>query len=120
MVDSIGGKLSSAPINDGNAASKQSPREKELREKAVEFEAVFVAQMLKHGGLVEAIAGDSGFGGESFAGLLLEEYAQSIVENGGFGLADNVYEQLRALDEGANPLRSNLPAEKLNIDGEAE
>lgn len=73
-----------------------SERDALLKQRAKEFEAAFVAQMLKHGGLSEAISAESGFGGEAFASLMLEEVATSLADQGGFGLAENIYQQLRS------------------------
>ncbi len=67
----------------------------ELLKKAREFETAFVAQMLSHSGLAKALNANSGFGGEAFSSLLVEQYAGQIVDRGGFGLADKIYEQLR-------------------------
>ncbi len=64
-------------------------------EKAREFETVFVAQMLKYSGMDKAISQESGFGGDAFSGMMLEQYARGIVDNGGFGLAEKIYGQLR-------------------------
>jgi len=66
-----------------------------LLKHAREFETVFVAQMLKYGGFAEALSQNGGFGGEAFSSLLLEAYAEKIVERGGFGLAERVYQQLQ-------------------------
>jgi len=66
-----------------------------IMEKAREFEAVFVAQMLKYSGMGDALSSNSGFGGDAFSSMLLEQYAGKIVENGGFGLAERIYDQLR-------------------------
>lgn len=68
-------------------------------EKAREFEAVFIAQMLKFSGMDKAISQNSGFGGDAFSGMMLEQYARKIVDNGGFGLADQIYAQLRERQE---------------------
>lgn len=76
--------------------SPEEARDGELMRNAKAFEAVFVAQMLAHSGLGKALSADSGFGGEAFSTLLLERYAENLVEQGGFGLADKIYEQLRA------------------------
>ncbi|MGE0407932.1 MAG: rod-binding protein [Amphiplicatus sp.] len=70
-------------------------RDAELKESARAFETVFVAQMLSYSGFSEALSANGGFGGEAFAGLLVEQYAAELVERGGFGVADMVYEQLR-------------------------
>lgn len=66
-----------------------------MMEKAREFEAVFIAQMLKFSGMDKAISQNSGFGGDAFSGMMLEQYARNIVDNGGFGLAERIYAQLR-------------------------
>ena len=66
-----------------------------IMEKAREFETVFVAQMLKHSGMDKAISQESGFGGDAFSGMMLEQYARNIIDNGGFGLAEKIYSQLR-------------------------
>ncbi len=66
-----------------------------IMEKAREFETVFVAQMLKHSGMDKAISQESGFGGDAFSGMMLEQYARNIIDNGGFGLAEKIYDQLR-------------------------
>ena len=92
-----------------NAQNAPAPAEKraEIMERAREFEAVFVGQMLKYSGLEKAISSQSGgFGGEAYSSLLLEQYAGKIVEAGGFGLAEHIYEQL--LDkEGLNETDAN-------------
>ena len=67
-----------------------------IMEKAREFETVFVAQMLKYSGMDKAISQESGFGGDAFSGMMLEQYARNIVDTGGFGLAEKIYNQLRA------------------------
>lgn len=72
-----------------------SPQRKEqLMATAREFETVFVGQMLKYSGLTDALSGDSGHGGEAFSGMLTEQYAGELVEKGGFGLAEEIYQQL--------------------------
>lgn len=79
---------------------ERAPRDAAIREQAEEFEAIFIAQMLKHSGFEKALSADSGFGGENYASLLLERYAAKIVDNGGFGLADKIYQQLKAKEAG--------------------
>jgi flagellar protein FlgJ len=85
----------SSPAGEANAA-----RDEELRKTAKAFESVFVAQMLSYGGLTEALGANAGFGGEAFSGLLVEQYADQLVERGGFGIADKIYDQLRERGEG--------------------
>ena len=78
----------------------RAARDAQLREQAREFEAVFVSQMLKHAGLTEALSGsESKFGGEAFSNMLTEQYANELVEDGGFGLAEEIYQQLLEKDK---------------------
>ena len=62
---------------------------------AREFEAVFLAEMLKHSGLN---AMPDSFGGgpgeDAFASLLTQEYARLLSERGGVGLSEAVYESM--------------------------
>jgi peptidoglycan hydrolase FlgJ len=76
------------------APQPTAERKAQILEQAREFESVFVAQMLKYSGLEKAISSQGGFGGEAYSSLLLEQYASKIVEKGGFGLTENIYEQL--------------------------
>lgn len=63
---------------------------------AKEFEGVFIAQFL--GSLFQGIPTDGPMGGgqgeEMFRSLMVNEYAKSIADKGGFGLADAVSRQL--------------------------
>ncbi|MFK7945592.1 MAG: rod-binding protein [Paracoccaceae bacterium] len=66
-----------------------------LRAIAQEFEATFLAEMLKHTGLGEPRESFGGGPGESaFAGMLTQEYAAQLADRGGVGLADRIYSQL--------------------------
>lgn len=83
------------PSSAGGASEASSVRDAELRKSAKAFESVFVAQMLTYGGLTKALGANAGFGGEAFSGLLVQQYANELVEKGGFGIADKIYDQLR-------------------------
>lgn len=61
---------------------------------AKEFEAAFVAEMLKHSGVGRAVAFDSGFGGEAMASFLVEEIGRLIAARGGVGLAALIEQRL--------------------------
>ncbi|MCS6876759.1 MAG: hypothetical protein N2038_01710 [Geminicoccaceae bacterium] len=75
-----------------------SERER-LREVAVEFEAVFLSQMLRG---ISAGLGPSGlFGKEPFGSLLADEYARLIARTGGVGIAEATYRELLRI-QGAN------------------
>ena len=81
------------------AARDAQLRDAQLKEQAREFEAVFVGQMLKHAGLTEALSGNGDkFGGEAFASMLTDQVAADLVEDGGFGLAQEIYQQLLQKD----------------------
>lgn len=65
---------------------------KAIEKAAEEFEAMFVAEMLRP--MFETIESDEMFGGgqaeETWRGLLIDEYGKSIAKAGGIGLADHV------------------------------
>ncbi|MGF1445900.1 MAG: rod-binding protein [Pikeienuella sp.] len=74
-------------------------RRAEIRAAATAFEAVFLAEMLKHTGLAEPPAQFGGGVGErQMAPLLVREYAQALADKGGIGLADRLAEALAARD----------------------
>lgn len=93
MADAITA-LTGAAAGNPQPGGVSPKREAELRESAKAFESVFVAQMLSQSGLGKALAADGGFGGEAFSSLLVEQYAGKLVEQGGFGLAEHIYQQL--------------------------
>ena len=72
-------------------------------EAAKEFEAVFLNTMLQNmfTGLQDGGTWGSGPGAEAWQSLLIDEYARSISEAGGIGLAASVERELIALQEGA-------------------
>ncbi len=102
-VEQLVASPQSAPAR---TAPDAAARDEAMLERAKEFEAVFVAQMLKHSGFEKALSADSGFGGENYASLLLSQYATRIVDSGGFGLAEKIYEQLKAKEAGDAPERT--------------
>ncbi|WP_411815931.1 rod-binding protein [Hyphococcus sp. DH-69] len=77
------------------AAPAAADKDAALRKSAAEFESVFIAEMLSHAGFDKALSENSGFGGEAFSRMLVESYAEEITNNGGFGLADQIYQQLK-------------------------
>jgi Rod binding domain-containing protein len=93
MVDPVFG------VAAGTPASPKPPlapaEEARARKTARDFEAAFIAEMLAHAGFAKSLAGDSGFGGESFSRFLLDAYADKLADKGGFGVADAVYQSIR-------------------------
>ena len=84
-----------APDRARESPDKAAQKDETLRKSAQEFETVFIAQMLTHAGLDKALASDSGYGGEAFSGMLVETYAEELSKKGGFGLAEQIYRQLK-------------------------
>lgn len=69
----------------------------QMRQVADKFEAMFITEMLNTldstmpGGM---LFGQSSKGGQMFASMLNEAYAERITADGGFGLADAIYRDL--------------------------
>jgi flagellar protein FlgJ len=84
-------------------ASQNVDRSSKLYEACVDFEALFVKQMLsamrksvQKTGLL-----DGGMAQDIFEDMLYDEYAKSMARNAGFGLADTVYLQLTSQQQAA-------------------
>lgn len=90
MIDPLARAAAPAPSPALDAAA-----DARARQTARDFEAAFIAEMLAHAGLAKSLAGDSGFGGESFSRFLLDAYAEKLAAKGGFGVADAVYRSIR-------------------------
>jgi peptidoglycan hydrolase FlgJ len=75
-----------------------------LREKANDFETMFLSQMLAP--MFDTLEVDETFGGghgeEMFRSLLTNEYAKQISSNGKLGIADQVYSELLRAQEANN------------------
>lgn len=68
-----------------------------LMEKAKDLEAAFLSEMLSFSGLGETSGEfDGGAGEEQFASFLREEQARLMVDRGGIGLAEMIFESLKA------------------------
>lgn len=66
-----------------------------LMEKAKSLEVVFLSEMLSHAGLAASDGPFSGgIGEEQFASFLREAQAKAIVEQGGIGLAEHLFQSL--------------------------
>ena len=75
---------------------KPGAKAADLQKLATEFEAVFLAQMLKSAGLGKAPTGFSGGTGEDqFTSFLLAEQARAMAQNGGIGLAEHIFKSLK-------------------------
>ena len=77
-------------------------QDKKLREAARELEANFLAEMLKSAGVgktPEAFGG--GTGEDQFASFLRLEQARQMVDAGGIGLAESLFEALKERANGS-------------------
>ena len=72
-----------------------APENPRLRAEAERFEAAFLAEMLRHSGLGRMPESFNGGAGEaSFAGTLVQEYANRIAATGSLGIAEQIYRTL--------------------------
>ena len=76
-------------------------RDARLRDAAQRLEAGFLKEMLSAAGLGHAPSAFGGGEGEDqFSSFLLDEQALRLTQAGGIGLAQSIYESLRARDAG--------------------
>lgn len=88
------GPLSSS--GPGVSSSVTSRTEAQLREKAKDLEAAFLAEMLKLSGVGKMQDSfNGGAGEEQFSSFLADEYARIMVEKGGIGLAESIFQSLQ-------------------------
>lgn len=102
MLTASNSTLAAAAPNPYTALSGADLSKKsEIRAAAEEFESVFLNNMLQSmfTSLEDGGVWGSGNGAEAWQGLLVDEYAKTITEAGGIGLADSVERELLALQE---------------------
>lgn len=105
--------LQASQVDAGNSAKalKNAAKAKQIEkieQTAREFEAVFIAEMMKP--MFEGISTEAPFGGgkgeEVFRGMMMQEYGKMISQTGGLGIADSVKNQMIQMqeinDKGAN------------------
>lgn len=91
-MDPVSG--ASAPITPQKQSTAET--EKALWNAAKELEASFLSEMLKSAGIgktPDSFGG--GIGEDQFASFLRQEQARSMVDNGGIGLAQSLFEALK-------------------------
>ncbi len=96
-------RVSGHPAMEGGLASRSSgaavqpdPKERALREAANRLEASFLSEMLKSAGVGKARESfGGGAGEEQFASFLRDAQAAEMVEAGGIGLAESLYQALK-------------------------
>jgi peptidoglycan hydrolase FlgJ len=83
------------------ATPQASTRHDQLMAKAEELEATFLSEMLAHSGLGEMHGSFSGGQGEAqFSSFLRQEQAKLIVQNGGLGLAELIFNSMVEAEHG--------------------
>lgn len=96
-IKTLPSPLATAP--QPGALTKQ---QKAARAAAEEFEQTFLTTMLSS--MFEGVKTDAPFGGghaeEQFRSVLLGEYAKDMAKTGGIGIADEVYKEILAIQEG--------------------
>ena len=91
----------SDPVN-ALAAPTTPNRDAALRSAAQKLEAAFLAEMLKSAGLGESRDSFGGGTGEDqFSSFLVQAQAEKMVEAGGIGLAEALFESLKERSDGA-------------------
>ncbi len=80
-------------------AENSESRHRTMREAADELETQFLAEMLKSAGFGEARESfGGGVGEEQFASFLRQEQAREMVQTGGVGLAESIFNALKRMD----------------------
>ena len=78
--------------------------EASMRKAAVDFEAMFLSEMMAP--MFAGIQTDPMFGGghgeEVFRSIMLQDYGKSIARSGGIGLADSIYRTMIQMQEAHN------------------
>lgn len=86
------------------SAARIAKTESEATEAAREFEAVFIAEMLKP--MFQELKTDGPFGGgkgeEVFRKFLLQEYGKLVSQTGGIGVADHVKAKILEAQEASS------------------
>lgn len=83
------------------ASSATDPQNQDaLKAVAADFEAAFIAQMLTHSGLADALTSGEGKMASAFGSFFVEQLAEQMSEMGGIGMADSIYKQLSRYEQG--------------------
>ena len=77
----------------------QTAEDAALRESAKAFEAAFIKLMQDTAGFADAFGSGGSAPTESFASFVLQEIAEDMADQGGFGLAEDIYRQLASFDD---------------------
>ena len=85
------------------ATQRLSPeREKILRDKAQQLETQFLSEMLSYTGVNATSEFSGGIGEDQFSSFLRDAQARAMVDKGGIGLAETIFNSLARRDESGN------------------
>lgn len=102
VVDARGVKLATSGATPAPTRSVDAER---LRKAAEDFEAVFIAEMLRP--MTDGLGAETPFGGgfaeDMWRSTLVDEYGKAIARNGGLGIADAVARELLRLQQSPGP-----------------
>lgn len=95
-------QLTSNAVNTSADIPKTPTRDDKLRDASEKLEASFLAEMLKSAGFgkpPESFGG--GEGEDQFTSFLIQAQAEKMVEAGGIGLAEQLFEALKERTDGS-------------------
>lgn len=97
-----GGRTIPRPVIERNGDG--TPIDK-ARKAAEQFEGFFLTRMLDQ--ITSELSTDGPLGGghaeKVYRGMLNEQFAASVTRSGGLGIADSVYREILAIQEGQTP-----------------
>ncbi len=95
----------SRPSIRPDAPKPESALEKQAFTKAKEFEAVFLSMFVEQ--MSAGTEPEAPFGGGSaekvYKSMMSQQFAKSISESGGIGIADQIYTEILKAQEAGNP-----------------
>lgn len=101
MIDPISSSLlSNSPATSPISAPQAVAEKKAVEQVAMDFEAAFIAQMLTHSGLADALTSGEGKMASAFGSFFVEHLAEEMAQSGGIGMADIIYKQLERYEAG--------------------
>lgn len=90
-----------SPLSINSASTVSPARATQLMKKAKELETNFLSEMLSYTGLdSQKGAFTGGIGEDQFSSFLREAQAKAMVEHGGIGLSQNIFNALVRRDHG--------------------
>lgn len=92
----------------GTPTTAQPGQREAVRKQAVEFESVYLSQMLQpmFAEIKGAASFEDGVGQDVWRGMQVDEFAKAIAKQGGIGIADKVAEELLRAQEAVQEKRS--------------